>query len=224
MKFKRNDIREYILAFEKKHDPYARYASFDYCYNYFHPTTGNDILMDMEKSCLSLGFYLSSWGMFRGSSFMLDKSSKNFESLIEYIALQNKDTWSVDVNNYTDENVDFLIEQYNDIRNIFIPKKTSHLTLVTKIMLGVFGSVPAYDRFFKATFSDIFQDQCGFTSFNKKSLRCLGDFFQHNRNTIEQLSNNRATLDFSTGNSTDKPYTNAKIVDMYGFTKALNRT
>ncbi|EKM28037.1 hypothetical protein VCHENC02_6024, partial [Vibrio harveyi] len=37
---------------------------------------------DMEKSCLALGFYLASWGMFRGSSFMLEKSAKNFENLV----------------------------------------------------------------------------------------------------------------------------------------------
>ncbi len=83
MKYERNDIAEIINAFETKHDPTGRYASFDYCYNYFHPSNNNDLKKDMEKSCISLGFYLASWGMFRGSSFILEKSSKHIEPLIE---------------------------------------------------------------------------------------------------------------------------------------------
>ena len=224
LKLTRNDIHEYVASFEARHDPYARYASFDYCYNYFHPKTGSNLLADMEKSCLSLGFYLSSWGMFRGSSFMLAKSSKNFEGLIEYIASLKVDAWSIDVSNYTSENLDFLVEQYNEIRSLIIPENTSHLVLVTKIMLGVFGSVPAYDRFFKTTFSDIFKGECGFTRFNHRSLSCIGQFYQQNQSIIDQISESRATINFYTGNRTDKTYTKAKVVDMYGFTKALQRT
>lgn len=66
---------EIISAVEKyKADsgPNERYTSFDYCYNYF--LTTNDLEKDIERSCLTLGFYLASWGMFRGSSFLLQKS------------------------------------------------------------------------------------------------------------------------------------------------------
>lgn len=135
MSLERSDIQEFVSRFEERHDPYARYASFDYCYNYFHPSTGNDLLGDMEKSCLALGFYLASWGMFRGSSFMLEKSAKNFENLVGYIASQDSCAWSIDVDSYTSENIEFLLDQYNEIRTILVPQNTSHLTLVTKIML-----------------------------------------------------------------------------------------
>jgi hypothetical protein len=33
-------------------------------------------------SCLQIGFYLASWGMMRGSSFLLEKSVRNFSNLI----------------------------------------------------------------------------------------------------------------------------------------------
>ena len=65
-----------------------RFKSFDYCYNYF--VTNSDLTLDIEKSCLTLGFYLASWGMFRGSSFLLQKSAKHFQPTIEYIATLDK--------------------------------------------------------------------------------------------------------------------------------------
>jgi hypothetical protein len=82
MRYYRDDIAEVINTFKTKHNSNDRYASFDYSYNYFHPSNKHNLIGDMEKSCLSLGFYLASWGMFRGSSFMLEKSSKNFVPVI----------------------------------------------------------------------------------------------------------------------------------------------
>ena len=221
MNLERNDIQTFISKFEERHDQYSRYASFDYCYNYFHPSSGNELVDDMEKSCLALGFYLASWGMFRGSSFMLEKSAKNFENLIAYIASQDSRAWSIDVDSYTTENIEFLLSQYNEIRTILVPQSNSHLTLVTKIMLGVFGSVPANDRFFKKTFGEVFRGRCGFTSLNTKSLYCLSQFYQSNKLVIDDISFRRTTVDFNSGVATKLPYTKAKVIDMYGFTKGL---
>ena len=76
MQLQRDDIPETVKIFELNNDSYGRYASFDYCYNYFHPSNSNDFTEDIEKSCLAIGFYLASWGMFRGSSFLLDQFFK----------------------------------------------------------------------------------------------------------------------------------------------------
>ncbi len=223
MPYQRNDISQVISSFEDKHGAYERYASFDYCYNYFHPESKNDITLDMEKSCLSLGFYLASWGMYRGSSFMLSKSSKNFEELIEYFAELPPKVWEIDAGDFNDENIDYLIEIYGNIKTKLIKEKNSHLTLVTKIMLGVFGSVPAYDRFFKTTFGQkIFKGHCGFTVFNKKSLQSLNEFYEVNSSIINQIKSTSKTISFETGKETKLSYTNSKIIDMYGFTVGLN--
>ena len=47
MQYERNDIIEVINAFEIKHDPSGRYASFDYFYNYFNTNNGNDLKTDI---------------------------------------------------------------------------------------------------------------------------------------------------------------------------------
>jgi len=73
----RKDIETAVNKYKSQSNPDDRYTSFDYCYNYFRTT--NDLTQDIEKSCLVLGFYLASWGMFRGSSFLLQKSIKHFE-------------------------------------------------------------------------------------------------------------------------------------------------
>ena len=221
MPYFRDDIAEVVNKFETKHDQNARYASFDYSYNYFHPSNDNDLMDDMEKSCLSLGFYLASWGMFRGSSFMLEKSSKNFIPVIEYIAAQPKSSWEIDAHNFTDENIDRLISQYNHIKEAIISGNNAHLTLVTKIMLGVFSSVPAFDRFFIKSFGSIFNGNCGFTSFNKNALNCIGEFYTANSIEIESISNASNTICFNSGTPTDLKYSNSKVIDMYGFTKGL---
>ncbi len=52
------DIEKYVNEFKAKTKPEDRYTSFDYCYNYF--LTTKDLTKDIEKSCLSLAFYLAS--------------------------------------------------------------------------------------------------------------------------------------------------------------------
>lgn len=74
---KANDIKETLEGFENFRNPNHRYSSLDYCYNYFLNT--KYLNEDMEKSCLELAFYLDSWGMFRESSFLLQKSAKHFQ-------------------------------------------------------------------------------------------------------------------------------------------------
>jgi len=220
MSIYRNDIEPVISIFTKKHDPFDRYASYDYCFNHFNPANPTCITDDMEKSCLSLGFYLASWGMFRGSSFLLNKSAQTFVPLIEYIAALDESSWDIDANNLS-QNTDEIIEIYKNIRSFLIPIKNSHLTLTTKIMLGVFGSVPAFDRFFIESFKSIFQGKCGFTSFNKKSLECISQFYTSNELAIDNQTKLLHTIGFN-NSAVNYPYTKSKVIDMYGFTKGLN--
>ncbi len=67
-------ITDAVHHFTKISYPDHRNSSFDYCYNYFRSNNAEAILRDKEKSCAILGFYLASWGMMRGSSFLLQKS------------------------------------------------------------------------------------------------------------------------------------------------------
>jgi hypothetical protein len=212
---KQNNIELVINDYKTKLSPTDRFASFDYCYNYFRTTT--DLTEDIEKSCLVLGFYLASWGMFRGSSFVLQHSLKHFQPTIEYINTLNKNVWEIDVDIYTEKNIDLIINIYHEIKTVLIPNSNSDLTLITKTMLGVFGFIPAFDNYFCNTFRLLSDGQCGFRRVNKKSLEFIHNFYQANDSVIDSLSESTFTTDFISGDKTNLKYPKAKIIDMYGF-------
>lgn len=212
----RTDIESIVKKFKTQSNPYHRYTSFDYCYNYFRIT--NDPTKDIEKSCLELGFYLASWGMFRGSSFLLRKSVKHFQPTIQYIATLDNSVWDIDVDNYDETNVKTIIKIYEDIKNHLILNSNSDLTLITKILLGIFGFIPAFDNYFCNTFRVISDGQCGFRKVNVKALTFIKTFYDANKTTIDKLSAETFTTDFITGQKTTTHYPKAKIIDMYGFT------
>jgi len=214
------DIENIVNKFKENSKPNDRYTSFDYCYNYFIET--KDLNYDMEKSCLTLGFYLASWGMLRGSSFLLQKSVKHFQPTIEYISTLDKSVWIIDVDSYNEENINTILEIYQNIKERLILNGNLHLTLITKILLGVFGFIPAYDQYFCNTFRNIFKDRNSrFRSVNRKSLNLIKEFYYNNRNVIDKLSNETYTTDFLKGQKTNIKYTKAKIIDMYGFSVGL---
>jgi hypothetical protein len=218
--YQQNDIHDVIAKFQRNNNPEDRYASFDYCYRYFLTSSSDELIDDVERSCLVIGFYLASWGMLRGSSFLLNKSIKHYEPLIKYIASLNKNVWQIDIDNYTKENKEIICEIYKKIKENVIENGNSHLTLTTKIMLGVFGFVPAFDNYFGNTFRNIFTD-CGFRSINNHSLECIKKFYDYNKIDIDNLADQSFVTDFISGDKTNHQYTKAKIIDMYGFTKGL---
>jgi hypothetical protein len=167
----------------------------------------------MQTSCLHIGFYLASWGMLRGSSFLLEKSIKCYEPLISSIAKFDKRIWDIDVDSYTEENIELLLECRDMIcRSLGNGNKLTD-TLSTKIMLGVFSNVPAYDDFFRRGFN--------VHSFGKKSLRKIAKFYDDNKEIIDKYK--IRTFDFLTGKETHRTYTKAKIIDMICFIEGQNK-
>jgi hypothetical protein len=213
---KRTDIGIVVNKFKDQSNPDDRYTSFDYCYNYF--LTTENLTEDIEKSCLTLGFYLASWGMFRGSSFLLQKSAKHFEPTIRYISTLDRSVWRIDVDKYDNQNIQTIISIYDEIKGRLIANRNADLTLITKILLGVFGFIPAFDNYFGNTFRDIANGKCGFRRVNNKSLAFIRDFYEVNKLTIDDLAKQTFTTEFISGKKTNVNYPKAKIIDMYGFT------
>lgn len=70
----------------------TRYRSWEYCYKFFRENLPEyDELSEEEKkefidlASLHLGFYLASWGMYRGSAFLLKNDYKIHESAVRKI-------------------------------------------------------------------------------------------------------------------------------------------
>lgn len=169
---------------------------------------------------MTLGFYLASWGMLRGSSFLLDKSAKHYQPLIEYISELDRGIWDIDAPTLR-ENIKIVLDIYGKVQELTIPSTNRHATLVSKIILGVFGFIPAFDQYFCNSFRGFFGSSHGFRSVNKKSLEAICDFYDCNRAEIDDISKTLFTKDFATGQATSHRYPKAKIIDMYGFNKGL---
>lgn len=58
-----------------KIDENGRYRSWEHCYSHFIKARGSKVI-DYDYLSLQLAFYLASWGMYRGSSFLLQKDYK----------------------------------------------------------------------------------------------------------------------------------------------------
>ena len=66
-------------------DQHHRYRSWEHCYGFFRRITHKRIVRQHDDA-LQLGFYLASWGMYRGSSFLLQRAYTVHLSVVESLA------------------------------------------------------------------------------------------------------------------------------------------
>jgi hypothetical protein len=207
------DIEVNLAAFTGDRTPGARYTSFDYCFNYFQSFREQNRVAEiasqenMQLSCLHLGFYLASWGMFRGPSTLLLRSARHYEPVVEVIAAAPPSAWELDAHCYTTQAWPLIRQLDQQIRAAFGHPSGVSDTLATKVLLGVFGNVPAFDTFFRAGFHA--------ATFGPKAFRRLGEFYREHADIIER--NRILTLDFQTGEPTQRRYSRAKVIDMIFF-------
>jgi hypothetical protein len=203
-----DEIARRVASYLGERQPTDRPASFDYCYNYFQGfRERGDIRAlasddHLQESCLQLGFYLASWGMLRGSSELLRRSLKYYVPVVHTIAELSEDAWDLHVPGYDEDSVVSVLDAVRRIRSAFQHQATD--TLVTKVLLGVLGCVPAYDTDFRKGFST-------YTP-NRKSLLRLRAFYDEHAGEIEACR--PRTLDFRTESATERLYPVAKVMDM----------
>lgn len=129
------------------------------------------------------------------SKLFQEKNITFFIPIIRFISRQENIAWEIDVQKYTDENINLLVDIYTNIRKIIKRQINPSIVLITKIMLGVFGSVPAFDQNSCATFRSIrLKSKEGkiikYRAFNPDSLKGIKAFLscksQRNRNDCSE--------------------------------------
>lgn len=206
------DLDANVANYLGKRTETARYTSFDYCFNHFqafHEQGEVNALAserNLQLSCLQLGFYLASWGMLRGSSALLRNSVRVYAPVIDLIAsTADASIWAIDAGDYDDAALTTILDVSESFRSA-LPAGASDI-LVTKIMLGVFGCVPAFDTNFKRGF--------GVSRFGRPALQRINEYCMNN---LQAITRHRVgTLDFDTGRPTKRKYTRAKVIDMVFF-------
>lgn len=177
--------------------PNCRYLSWEHCYNAF----GN-CKLDADTLALHLGFYLASWGMYRGSTHLLQRDYKIHIPTVEIIK-EFKDLRCERNAEITETDIPRILEVKDKIFNDYQGFKPTD-TLITKIILGTLGCVPALDRYFIIGAKS--QNISGYT-LNEKIMNQIFTFIHDKEKEIEKAQNKLKVRGLY--------YSKMKIVDMY---------
>lgn len=186
-------IKKYI---KNNNEEFQRYNSWNHCYTAFGNTSLNN-----DTLALHLGFYLASWGMYRGSSKLLERDYKVHIKAVEIIKQYNYLRCD-QTNELTKDSLPNILDLINELTTYY---KTAHNvtptdTLLSKIVLGTLGCLPAFDRFFV---DGVKAEHRTFTTLKKKSLNALFDHYNDNRVELDMLK------------AQHPQYPIMKIIDMY---------
>ena len=130
-------------------NPANRGHAWQQCYGYFSSTDASDPDMD----CLNLVAYLGCFGMYVRGSWMLQQSMViHKEPLIimrnsQYGPLRDMTRFDDETGMLFDILYDEIEMSYLRVRNEYDTKNLMSPILMTKIIHGVFGCIPAFDTF-----------------------------------------------------------------------------
>ena len=192
----------------------GRSRSWEHCYRVFRDAR-TDPSPDCDYLSLHLAFYLASWGMYRGSSFLLQKDYKVLSPVVEEVlkpeydclfGIACADLRESEVQGSLEKLNKYIAEHFRPIRNEVAGREVASSVspvLITKILMGTLGCVPAYDRFFQdgvATYKVTTQE------YSPKSVLKLVDFYEKHNDRLEEARRGMRTDDLI--------YPQMKLLDM----------
>lgn len=204
-----NIIEKYISGITT--DEFHRYKSWDNCFQAFNTSK------QLKIQVLELAFYLASWGMYRGSSGLLQKNHLIHKGAVDLLFSKTSQKLKCNQNTEVErENIIAILElkiklaaHYSSISYTKGVDKSKPIsptdTLLSKIMLGTLGCVPAYDRYFIEGLKEIGMLH---TSFNETSLNELFHFIDNNKIEIRKAQD-------LIKSRIQRHYPVMKILDMY---------
>ncbi len=176
-------------------DRNGRFHSWENCYKAFYEVRGKTDL-DYDYLCLQLGFYLASWGMLR-DSFLLEKShTVHMKAVREILDKKYDSLLDIKCFDYDDKNIDLLFALKAILAELYKPERESVKKsvksdisdiLLSKILMGTLGCVPAYDNSFKKAARNT---KLASSVFNKNSIKSLRDYYVKNSVIFDSLREN----------------------------------
>ena len=128
----------------------GRSRSWEHCYRAFRDAR-TDPSPDYDYLSLHLAFYLASWGMYRGSSFLLQKDYKVLSPIVEEIlkpeydclfGLACADLRESEVQDSLEKLHKYIAKHFRPIRNEVAGRAVASSVspvLITKILMGTLG-------------------------------------------------------------------------------------
>ena len=173
-----------------------RYLSWEHCYTQFYEARQNPEKANVDNLSLHLAFYLASWGMYRGSSFLLQYDYTIHTSVVkEILKPEYNKLFGIKCKELNSEQTVLLLKKLNSVIGGIYKQFRSNVgkedikqdistTLVTKVLLGALGCVPAYDRFFVDA---VKKNEVTTGNYNIASLQKLIKFYEEHQEKLEKL-------------------------------------
>ena len=192
----------------------GRSRSWEHCYRVFRDAR-NAPSPDYDYLSLHLAFYLASWGMYRGSSFLLQKDYKVLLPIVEKVlkpeydclfGLACADVRNGDVREQLKKLSGDIADHFRPIRNEVAGREVKSQVspvLITKILMGTLGCVPAYDRFFEEGARYFALEK---KTYHEDSLLELADIYEEHNDRLEEARRGMRTEDLV--------YPQMKLLDM----------
>ena len=208
------ELRDTIRAYHGTAREHHRYRSWEHCYGYFQRFGPGGLRADPEAAALQLAFYLASWGMYRGSSFLLQFAYTVHLPPVRTIASDHfSDLWGIDMGSEESHErmIPLLLNLMIEVREAYRPfaiengSRPASDTLVTKVILGTLGCVPACDDLFKR---GIKKAGIPFSTPNRPFLGRMLKFCGDNLRTLQQEQSRIETV-------SGVHYPLMKLVDMH---------
>lgn len=204
-----SDIPKRVGAYFSKVSAEAnhRYRSWEHCYRFFRAPR-KDIRSELDVAALQLGFYLASWGMYRGSSFLLQRDYTVHKRTIEALTSERfAGLWELEIGaDPTDEKyTDLILQTASAVRSSYEQFGNATDVLVTKVLLGTLGCLPACDRLFIEGFK-----RTGH-SYSKVNARFVGRMVGFCTQYAAELRQEQSRIALESGAN----YPLMKLADMY---------
>lgn len=193
----------------------------------FYEARKNPERANVDNLSLHLAFYLASWGMYRGSSFLLQYDYTIHTSVVKEILKSEYSTlFGLECKELNNEQTSSLLKKLNsEISTIYNPfrleLKETEVTqdisniLVSKVLLGTLGCVPAYDRFFVDA---VKKNKVTTGNYNIASLQKLIKFYEEHQEKLENLRSEFLIKYEFDGEEKTLDYPQMKLLDI-GFWK-----
>ena len=226
----------------------TRSNSWAQCYRHFvelkrnYDKTKSISPKEIDEACVRLGFYMASWGMYRGSSFLLQNDYKIYKYIVKKIITDHyyDVLWNLDgtiIRSATDN--DFIKATFDPLKKLIAkvtkilqPYKHHYITkswyanhskkqkkcsisktLVTKLILGAIGCYPAIDSFFSEAIGAVAND------LSDDQIKCMLRLAYYvKKHHVGFTSKCKKTGDLALSR-----YPVMKLIDMYYFTLGMEK-
>lgn len=213
-----SEIIDYIGCYaDEALKPASRFSSWQPCYEHF---SRQGITSD-RRTILELGFYLASWGMYRGSGFLLQRNVTVHDGVAEILQKPKYRGLYGHAPAHPDKaDIDQILSLYQEIHDHYAKWSVKVLnkhgnsqntspTLVTKVMLGTTGCIPAFDDYVELAMKDIDGLSCSLRPSKRRStIKSLWKYYFEHIHDFEAISG-------ALRNEGHPEYPPMKLLDMY---------